>query len=68
MEYTASTTNATNTITVTAAEEDASIEVKVNGTALNGSTATWTDGTNTVAIQVTTAETARTYTVTVTKN
>lgn len=69
--YTATTTNATNTITAVPADASAAIEVKVGDTVIdNGSAATWTSGANTVAVKVTAADgtTIKTYTVTVTKN
>ncbi len=69
MEYTATTTNATNTVTATAASDTAEIAIK-NGetTVTNGSAATWTDGENTLTIAVTDEGVTRTYTVTVTKS
>jgi phi13 family phage major tail protein len=66
-EYTAETTNATNTITATAAE-GAEVTLSVNGSALaNGGSARWNTGSNTVAVTVTQDGASRTYTVTVTK-
>ena len=69
--YTATTTNATNTITAVPADASAAIEVKVGDTVIdNGSAATWASGANTVDVKVTAADgtTIKTYTVTVTKN
>ena len=67
-EYTASTSNATNTITATAADNTAAIVVAVNGNSLtNGSAASWNNGENTVVITVTKGSSSKTYTVTVTK-
>lgn len=68
-EYTATTTNATNTITATAEDEAAEISI-LNGETpvMNGSTATWSDGANTVKITVKNGATQEVYTVTVTKN
>lgn len=65
--YTATTTNATNTITA-AAEADATVEIK-NGETLvaNGAAATWAEGENTVTITVTKNGVSRLYTITVTK-
>lgn len=69
LEYTAATTNATNTITATATEEDATIAITVNGSAhTNGAAATWADGENTVVITVTNHEEETVYTVIVTKS
>jgi len=67
-EYTATTTNATNTITAAAIKADAKIVIKVNGvTHTNGTAATWTDGENTVEVTVTHGTTVKTYTVIITK-
>lgn len=69
--YTASTTNATNTINAIPANAGAAIEVKVNGTEIdNGTAATWQSGSNTVTVKVTAedGESTKTYTVTVTKS
>ena len=66
--YTAETSNATNAITATAADENAGVAITVNGDSLtNGSSATWEDGENTVVITVTNGGSSKTYTVTVTK-
>ena len=69
-EYSAVTTNATNTISATATDSaNAVIEIKVNGTTItNGSAATWISGENTVAITVTNGDSETVYTVTVTKS
>lgn len=69
--YTASTSNATNTINAIPSDAGASIEVKVNGKEIdNGSAAAWASGSNTVAIKVTAEDgsTTKTYSVTVTKS
>ena len=69
--YTASTSNATNTVTASAQDIGAEIEIKVNGTEIeNGTPATWEDGPNTLTVKVTAADgtTVKTYTVTVTKS
>lgn len=66
--YTAETSNATNAITATAADENAGVSITVNGDSLtNGSSATWEEGENTVVITVTNGGSSKTYTVTVTK-
>lgn len=68
--YTATTTNATNTINAIPADAGAAIQVKVGDVEIdNGSAATWATGANTVTIKVTAADgkTSKTYTVTVTK-
>ena len=67
--YTASTTNATNTVTATAADSGATIAIK-NGetTVTNGGSATWSDGNNTLTATVTNGTATKTYTVTVTKS
>lgn len=67
--YTAETSNATNTITATAADEDAGVAITVNGNSLtNGSSASWEDGENTVIVTVTNDGSSKTYTVVVTKS
>ena len=67
--YTVATTNATNTVTATAADSNATIAITNGSTPVaNGSAATWTDGTNTLTITVTSGAATKTYTVTVTKS
>ena len=67
-EYTATTSNATNTITATATSESAGVVIVVNGNSLtSGSAATWKAGENEVKITVTNGANIRTYTVIVTK-
>lgn len=68
-EYTASTTNATNTITATASDENATVAITVNDDPhTNGEAATWEDGENTVEITVTNESESTVYTVVVTKS
>lgn len=68
-EYTASTTNATNTITATAEDEAAEVTILNGETPVtNGSAATWVEGANTVKITVKNGDAQEVYTVTVTKN
>ena len=66
--YTASTSNASDAVTATAAN-GATVAIEVNGTAItNGTGANWLTGSNTVTITVSkTGLTTTTYTVTVTK-
>lgn len=66
--YATTTANATDTVTVMAADSGASVSV-TNGSApvANGSAATWSDGANTLTITVTNGAVTKTYTVTVTK-
>lgn len=67
-EYTATTTNATNTISAVAEQPSATIDITVNGESVaNGSPITWGEDENTVEIVVTNGEATKTYTVTVTK-
>ena len=67
--YTTATENATNTITATAADENATVVIKNGEATVNsGSQATWADGTNTVTITVTNGTASKVYTVTVTKS
>lgn len=61
--YTATTSNATNTITATVSQSGTAT-ITVNGSAIeNGGSATWETGENTVTVTVG----SKTYTVTVTK-
>ena len=67
-EYTAETSNATNTITATAAD-GVTVTITVGETAVeSGSTATWAAGENTVTIVASDGTNSTTYTVTVTKS
>lgn len=69
--YTASTTNATNTINAIPGDASASIQVLVNDVEIdNGSAATWQAVSNTVKVNVTAPDgtTKKAYTVTVTKS
>lgn len=71
VSYTATTTNATNTITAVPSDASAAIKVTVNDVEIdNGTAATWQTGSNTVKVLVTApdGEAAKTYTVTVTKS
>ena len=66
--YTASTTNATNTITAVAEDAEAEVAITVNGNAhTSGQAATWTAGENAVRVVVTKGNATKAYTVTVTK-
>lgn len=67
--YTATTTNATNTITATPEDEGSAVTIMNGETPVtNGSAATWVDGSNTVTITVTNGDAEKEYTVTVTKS
>lgn len=72
--YTASTTNASNTINVVPADAGASVAIALNGAPVaNGSALTWSSansGVNTITIVVTAEDgtTQKSYTVTVTKS
>ena len=71
VSYTATTTNATNTITAVPSDAAAALKVTVNDVAVdNGTAATWQTGSNTVKVLVTApdGEATKTYTVTVTKS
>lgn len=66
--YTVTTENNTNTVTAAAADDDATVSITANGTAVtSGSAATWSAGENTVVVKVTNGGYSKTYTVTVTK-
>ena len=67
-EYTTTTTNATNSVTASAADEKAVIGITVNGaTTANGSAPAWNSGENIVKVTVTNGTYSRVYTITVTK-
>lgn len=74
--YTATTTNATNTVTAIPADANATIEITNEGTSdetetiLNGRAVTWETGANTLTVKVTAANgtTTKSYVVTVTKS
>lgn len=67
-EYTAATTNATNTVSVVPTT-GATAVVKVNGSKIaNGTAATWEAGENTVSITVNNGDNRKVYTVAVTKS
>lgn len=68
LDYTATTSNATNKITATATDPEAVILIEVNEEELeNEGSAEWVDGGNAVVITVTNGEEETVYTVTVTK-
>lgn len=67
-DYTANTTNQTNTITATATDPEAEITIMNGETPVtNGTAATWQDGPNTVTITVKNGTAQKVYTVVVTK-
>lgn len=68
--YTASTSNASNTVTAVPTDAGASVKVLVNDKEINnGAAANWNSGSNTLAVTVTAQDgtTTKTYTVTVTQ-
>nr|DAT64510.1 MAG TPA: major capsid protein [Caudoviricetes sp.] len=68
-EYTATTTNATNTVTATPEDESATVTILNGETPVsNGAAATWAEGTNTLTITVKNGSAQKVYTVTVTKS
>lgn len=72
VEYTATTSNASNTINATPADAAASIAITFNDAPVdNGTAITWTEGSGNVVVVTVTAEdgtTTKSYTVTVTKS
>lgn len=66
-EYTATTSNASNKVTATATDPDATIVIK-NGTTTvtNGGNASWEEGENTLTVTVSEYGGSTVYTVTVT--
>lgn len=68
VSYEATTPNATNTVTATATDSSANVVITVNGNSVtSGSSVTWAEGTNTVAVTVINGGSRRTYTIIVTK-
>ena len=69
LSYTTATTNATNTITATASDGNATIVIMNDVTEVaNGSSATWVTGENILTITVTNELEDTVYTITVTKS
>lgn len=67
-EYTATTSNNTNTVTATAADDRAEVVITANEEEIeSGDSVTWETGENTVEVTVTIYGKSQTYTVTVTK-
>ena len=65
--YETTTSNASNTVTATATDENAGVVISVNGNSVtSGSSVTWEEGENTVNVVVTNGGSSRTYTVIVT--
>lgn len=68
-EYTANTTNATNTITATPEDEAADVTILNGETPVaNGAAATWAEGENTLTVTVKNGKAQQVYAVTVTKS
>lgn len=66
--YTLATSNNQNKITATPADANATVEINLGIAPVeNGTAATWAAGENTLTIKVTNGNSAKTYTVTVTK-
>lgn len=67
--YSATTSNATNTVTATPEDETATVAILLNGAdeVTNGTAAAWSDGENTLTVTVTSGTAETVYTVTVTK-
>lgn len=69
LEYTATTTNATNTISATAKNPGATVTIThKDKPVVNGSAITWDEGENVVKVTVTDDDASSVYTVTVTKS
>jgi phi13 family phage major tail protein len=67
--YSTSTTNDTNAVTATAADNSATVTILVNGAVhTSGNSATWTTGDNTVIVIVTNGASTKTYRVNVSKS
>lgn len=72
-EYSATTTNASNKVTATPADETATVGIKKGNTTVeNGGNASWSSGANTLTVTVTDGTYPNTvqkvYTVTVTRS
>jgi len=68
LEYTTTTTNATNKITASSIDEAVIIEIDLDGDVVaNGTSPTWASGENVVTITVTDGISETVYVVTVTK-
>lgn len=67
-EYAATTENATNTVTATATDSNATVELYLGETKQTGTTITWASGENVLKVVVTNGTATKTYTVTVTKS
>ena len=68
LNYTLTTSNATNKVTATPTDEGASVEITVGATQIdNGASASWASGDNTLTIVVTNGNSSTIYTVTVTR-
>lgn len=68
-EYTATTTNATNTVTATPEDENATVTILNGETPVeNGTAATWAEGANNLTVTVKNGTAQKVYTVTVTKS
>lgn len=66
-EYSATTTNATNTVTATPVDDEAEVTITVNDTEIeSGDSVTWETGENTVEVVVKKNDYENTYIVTVT--
>ncbi len=66
--YLATTANATNAVTATAAASGATVAITLNGSAhTSGQAATWVSGLNEIKVTVTNGEASKVYTVIVTK-
>lgn len=69
VSYTANTTNATNAITATPEDDEATVTILNGDTPVsNGAAATWAEGANTVTITVKNGTAQKVYTATVTKS
>lgn len=67
LEYTATTSNATNKVTATPTDDTAEVTIMLGETEIeNGSSATWAEGENELVITVTGTAGETVYTVTVT--
>ena len=66
--YSANITTATTLVTAVAADEDATVTKKLNGSVVSGNTVTWTDEPDVLTIEVAKDGQTKVYTVNVTHN
>ena len=64
--YTTNSTNASDTLTYTAADADATVSLKLNNVAISSPVISWTENTDTVEAKVVVGSLSNVYTITCT--